>query len=202
MLGLFANKKEKFILIGYSFGSLLAIKFTSFLEAHGMTGNTLIVDGSPEFISAVANQLMPADYTDEHIQGIILMSCIKLLFRDSSQEISKKIFTKSSMEERFQTFLEIAATRSEYSIDYGRKMITGLQNRLKISLNANNLSYPIIKTTPVTFVRASESSLSGINEDYGLKKFVESDMKINVLNGDHLSILSSPELVDILSTAF
>lgn len=146
--------------------------------------------------------MMPTEYNDEHIQGIILHICIKLLFRDSAHEISKKIFSQPTMAERLELFLETAAQRSEYSIDYGRRMIAGLMNRIKISLNANNLSFPILKSSPMTFVKASESSLSGIDEDYGLRKFVDGDIKINVINGDHLSILSSTELIEILNTSY
>lgn len=188
------------MLIGYSFGSLLSIKFASFLESKGKSGSIVIVDGSPKFLYEITNQLLPADFTDEHIQGIILLSCIKLLFRESSQEIAKKVFTKPTIQERLEEFLENAATRSEYSIDYGRQMITGLMNRIKISIKADQLSFPMLKNSPMKFVKASESAVTGLGEDYGLSKYVEGDIQTTVVVGDHLSILSSTELIDIINS--
>lgn len=178
----------------------MALKLSSFLESNNKVGNTVIVDGSPTFLTEISQQLLPTDYNDDHIQGIILLSCIKLLFREGSQEITKKVFACSTFQDRLETFLKAAAERSEYSIDYGRKMITGLMNRIKISLNATNLSYPVLKN-PLTFVKASESSLGGIGDDYGLKKYVDGDVKINVVKGDHLTILSNPDLIDILKSS-
>ena len=191
---------EKFLLVGHSFGSMLALKFTNLLESKGKSGKVIIVDGSPKFVNDVANQLLPTDYTDEHIQGFILSSCVQILFPESVQEISKKIFSLSDLDERFETFLEIAATRSEYSIDYGRQMIEGLMKRLKIILNANDIKFSIINKSPVILVKASESSLSGIEEDYGLQKIVKGEMKIDVVNGNHVSVLTSTELFEILNS--
>ena len=190
---------EKFILIGHSFGSMIALKLTNILESKGKSGRVVLVDGSPKFVNDVVQQLLPMDCNDEHILGLILSSCIEILFPESIQEISKIIFSQSDLTKRFETFLEIAATRSEYTIDYGRQMIEGLMKRLKIILNANNIKFSMLKNTPVTLVKASESSLCGIDKDYGLKKFVEGDLEIKTVAGNHLSVLTSAELIEILN---
>ncbi|KAG5675543.1 hypothetical protein PVAND_005439 [Polypedilum vanderplanki] len=198
ILNLFSGKEE-FILIGYSFGSMLALKIASLLESKGLNGNVVIIDGSPKFINDISNQLMPKDYNEEHIQGLIILGCVKLLFPDKAQEITKKIFASDSLDERFQIFLDTAKSRSEYSVEYGRKMITGLFNRFKICLSANKISYPILKSN-VSFIKATQSPLSSIEEDYGLKKYVNKDMSVTAINGDHVSILSSPELIKLLNS--
>jgi hypothetical protein len=178
---------------------MIALKLTHVLESKGYTGKVILVDGSPKFISNIVNQLLPTDYNDEHIQGFILSSCIKILFPESIQEVTKKIFSNSELDKRFETFLETAATRSEYSIDYGRQMIEGLMKRLKIILKANDINFVTLKCS-VTLVKASESSLSGIDEDYGIKNFVENDVKIHTVNGNHVSVLTSAELIDIINS--
>lgn len=191
--------KEDFILIGYSFGSMLGLKIANLLESKGKNGEIFIVDGSPKFIHEISNLLMPKDFTDEHIQGLIILGCVKLLFPEKAQEISKQIFACSTLDERFNTFLEIAKTRSEYSVEYGRRMITGLFNRFKICLNADKISFPTLNKLPVTFVKATESPLNGLEEDYGLNKFISGDIKITTINGDHVSILSTPEIIQLLN---
>jgi fatty acid synthase len=199
ILNLFSGN-ESFVLVGYSFGSMLALKVASMLESKGKNGNVIIVDGSPKFIHEISNQLMPKDYTDEHIQGLIILGCVKLLFPDKAQEIAKKIFACKTFDERFQTFLDTAKTRSEYSVEYGRRMITGLFNRFKICLSADKISFPVLKKLDVAFVRATQSPLSTIEEDYGLQKYVSSELSVTSMNGDHLSILSSPEMIQLLNS--
>ena len=191
---------EKFLLIGHSFGSMLALKLTNILESLGKSGKVIIVDGSPKFVSDVANSLLPTDYNDEHIQDLILLSLVKILFSESIQEITKKIFSHSELDKRLEEFLDTAATRSEYSIEYGRKMIEGLINRVKIVLNANDIKFNVLKKSPMTLVKALESSVSGFDEDYGLKSFVENDIKTHVVNGNHMTILTSSDLIDILNS--
>ncbi|KAL7042296.1 hypothetical protein ACKWTF_001098 [Chironomus riparius] len=190
---------EKFMLIGYSFGSLLALKFTNILESIGKSGKIVIIEGSPKFVNDVANHLLPKDYNDEYILGLILSTCIKILFPESIQEITKKIFSHTELDKRFEAFLEIAATRSEYSIDYGRQMIEGLMKRLKIVLNAKKIIFTMLKKSPMTLIKATESSLNGFDEDYGLKQFIEGDLEMHVIAGNHLSVLTSSKLFDILN---
>jgi fatty acid synthase len=199
VLNLFSGKEE-FILIGYSFGSMLALKIASLLESKGKKGSVVIIDGSPKFIHDISTQLMPKEYNDEHIQDLIILSCVKILFADKAQEIVKKIFSNGSLEERMQSFLDIAKTRSHYSVEYGRRMITGLFNRFKICLDADKISFPVLTKAAVSFVRATQSPLSSIEEDYGLKKYVGSEMNVTSINGDHLSILSSPDMIQLLNS--
>lgn len=200
MLKLFQNDPT-FILIGYSFGSMLALKIANLLENSGKTGKVIIIDGSPKFIHQISNQLVPVDYTDDNLQELILMACTKLLFRDSAMEVGKKIFSHESLESRLEEFLNEAKERSEYSIEYGRKMLQGLLNRFKISLNADKISFNKLKnSTQLTFVKPSETSLHEIDDDYGLSDFIESEMEIRVIDGDHVSILNNIELIQFITS--
>lgn len=200
MLKLFENDSD-FIIIGYSFGSMLALKIASLLEVSGKTGKVVIIDGSPKFIHQISNKLVPQDSTDDDLQELILMGCTKLLFRDSAQEIGRKIFSNPTAETRFEAFLQHAKERSEYSIEYGRHMLQGLFNRFKISLNADKISFTKLKNSSrLAFVKPSESSLHDIDDDYGLSDFIESEIDIKVIDGDHASILNNDELIQFITS--
>lgn len=198
MIRLYENDTN-FTLIGYSFGSLLALKLANFLENSGKSGKVIVIDGSPKFVHKISNQLVSSDYTDETLQEMILMACTKILFRDSAMDIGKKIFSHKTSELKFEEFLKQAKEKSEYSIEYGRKMLRGLHNRFKISLNADKISFNKLKnSTQLTFVKPSESSLNEIDDDYGLSDFIESEIEIRVIDGDHVSILNNTELIQFI----
>lgn len=189
------------MLIGYSFGSMLALKLADFLETLGKTGKVIVIDGSPKFVHQISNQLVPVDYTDDTLQDLILMGCTKILFRDSAMEVGKKIFTHESSELKLEEFLNQAKERSEYSVEYGRQMLQGLLNRFKISLNADKIAFNKLKnSTQLTFVKPSESSLHQIDDDYGLSVLIESEIEIRVIDGDHLSILNNMELIQFITS--
>jgi fatty acid synthase len=194
------SNSSNFLLIGYSFGSLLTLKLAQILESSGKSGKLLIIDGSPKFIHQISTQLVPKDHTEEDLQGLILLACIKILFRDSAQEVATKVFSHKDIKERVEAFLDVAKHRSEYSVNYGRQMLTGLFNRLRMSLDIDVNSFPSLQKSTLSFVKASESSLSEIDVDYGLKSYVNNnEIKIDTLNGDHVSILSNLQLIEIIN---
>jgi fatty acid synthase, animal type len=189
---------EKFLLVGYSFGSLLTLEIANLLESRGKKGSIIIIDGSPQFIYKVANQAVP-EKSDENIQSIIILSCIRLLFPDEYHEIAKTVFANQTWETRLQAFVEYGQTRSHYSAEYGSKMLTALINRLKISLDADKLELPTLETTPISLIRPTDSSVKDFDEDYGLGKFCSQTVKVDVIEGNHASILSNPELANLLN---
>lgn len=190
---------EKFALIGYSFGSLLTLEVAKLLESKGKKGSVTFIDGSPQFIHKVANLVVP-DGNDESIQAIILLTCSRLLFPDEHNEIVKRVFSHNSWETKLQSFADVAKERSQYSAEYGSKMLTALINRLKISLNADKLSLPSLSSsTVVSLIKPSESSAKGLDEDYGLGKLCSQKISVNIIDGNHASMLSNPELVKLLN---
>ena len=197
ILELFSGK-ENFYLIGYSFGSLLTLEIAKMLELEGKKGSVTIIDGSPQFIHKVANQIVPEN-TDENIQSVILLTCIRLLFPKEYHEIAENVFANSAWESRLKCFTDVAKERSQYSAEYGSRMLTALINRLKISIDADKLSLPKLSETSINLIRPTESSTSNFDEDYGLGKYCSQEVKVNVIEGNHASMLSNPELTNLLN---
>jgi fatty acid synthase len=124
------------------------------------------------------------------------MAATKLLFGDAEVEIGRKIFANPTLDLKLKSFMEFARDRSEYSADYGQKMMRGLFNRLKISLNADKISFEKLESSSMTLYKPSEMSLNQIDEDYGLSEFTEQKLVIKNIEGDHVSILSNSKLIE------
>ena len=80
-------------------------------------------------------------------------------------------------------------------MNYARQMIKGLQNRLKIGVNCDKISFSKLKNSSMTLIKPSEMSLKNIENDYDLKNLVGIDVGIQSVEGDHSSILTNPNLV-------
>lgn len=189
---------EKFLLVGYSFGSLLTLEIAKLLESKRKKGSVTIIDGSPQFIHTVANQMVP-DNTDDKIQSVIILTCARLLFSDEFHDIAKQVFEHKTWELRLKTFVEFAQTRSHYSAAYGSKMLNALINRLKISLAADKLILPTLEHTQISLIRPADSSAKDFEQDYGLGKYSSSKVHVDVIDGNHTSILSNPDLIKLLN---
>lgn len=187
-----------FILIGYSFGSLLTLEIANLLEAKGKKGSVKIIDGSPQFLHKLATNAIP-DKSDESIKSVIILTCIRLLFPDEFKEIAKKVFVNDTWETQLQAFVEVGETRSQYSAEYGSKMLKALINRVKICLNADTLSLSALKNTSISLIKPTDSSATGFDEDYGLGKYCNGEVKVVVIDGDHASILRNAELLKLLN---
>lgn len=174
------------------------MELAKLLESKGKKGSVTLIDGSPQFVHKLANLVVPVP-TDENIQGLILLTCTRLLFPDEFQELAKTIFTNKTWETQLAAFVEVGKTRSQYSAGYGSKMLTALINRIKISLNADKINLPTLSSTPLSLIKPTQSSAKDFDEDYGLSKFATQKINIDTIEGDHTSILSNPELIKLLN---
>lgn len=176
----------------------MALEIAKILESKGKKGSLKVIDGSPLFISTLSNILLPV-VSDNNIQSLILSTCTRLLFPDDFHDVSKNVFAHSTWEARLDSFCQVAQARSQYSAEYGGKMMTALINRLKISLTADKLTLPTLTSTPMSLIRSADSSAQGLGDDYGLGKYSTSKVNVNVIDGNHTSMLSNPDLIRLLN---
>jgi hypothetical protein len=177
---------------------LLTLKLANILENHDKSGSVTLVDGSPQFLHQLANTTI-VDKSDENIQSMVILPCIRLLFPNEFEEIAKKVFSEKTWESRLETFLEIGSKRSQYSAEYGSKMLKAIVKRVKMSLTADQIEFSKLETSSIVLIKPTNTSVSGIEEDYGLGKHFSQEVEVKVLEGDHASILKNPEFLNIIN---
>lgn len=196
VLNLFSGSEE-FLILGHSFGSMLSIELASLLEKAGKKGSLIIVDGSPKFIHKMSSLVVP-DRSDDNIRNVLLVTCIRVLFPDEFNDIAKKVFSLTKWDEQLKCFGEYSVQRTRYSYEYGKIMLNALVKRMNISLDADKLQLSTLENTPLRFLKASESSTKDLEEDYGLRQYSKQPITTNILTGNHLTMLSNPELVKLI----
>lgn len=66
------------MVVGYSFGAVIALELVALLEASGYVGQLVLIDGSPASLKAMAeNQVM--SYDEDILQNKVLQSIIDLI---------------------------------------------------------------------------------------------------------------------------
>lgn len=189
------------MIIGYSFGALLGLELASKLESNGTKVSLLAIDGSPQFCHRTSNFAF-SDQTEENIRLTVFATCIRLHFPEDHQQITKKVLGFSTWDEQVKSFAEYVMARSKYSYDYGAKMLTSVFKRVKILLECDKHSFPSLSMTPITLIRCKESFSGALDDDYGLSKYSNKKVNVNVIDGNHATMLGNSELVSLINGLF
>ena len=75
------------MIAGYSFGSLVAIELARKLEAKGLTGRLVLIDGAPDLMKAIKDQQFSPG-SDEELQSNILLGIMDIVCPTSSPEVN------------------------------------------------------------------------------------------------------------------
>jgi len=71
------NREQKlaqnFVLVGYSYGSIIAIELAHKLEGMNLKGRLVLIDGAPEQMKAIVNQYYTFT-TEDELQNNVLLS--------------------------------------------------------------------------------------------------------------------------------
>ena len=80
--------RKEFLIVGYSFGSLIAIELARLLEVENVFGRLILIDGAPELIKLMIEKYF--NYTSkEELQNDILFFFINMFFGSKIKMVSQ-----------------------------------------------------------------------------------------------------------------
>lgn len=190
---------EFFYIVGYSFGSTIALELARLLEEDGMTGKVLLIDGSPKFLRQLAIGQMSEDYNDEIVQCVILSGIIRTIFPDeNSDDLFGKILAIPNWIDRLNKLIDLSQQQHVYSEPFLRKSADAIYKRLKALMSWTNSDVKKINA-PITLVRPTEVSVVDIEEDYGLSNHTSGPIILKFIEGNHISMLENVKLAQIIN---
>lgn len=196
------KKSKKFYVVGYSFGSVIALHLVKYLEDRGYSGKLVIIDGSPEFLGHLARGHTAGGKVDDTLIHSVLMTTIsKLMFpNENSAELFKLFMSIPTMDRRVDKFFDIAKGEIVYSENYFRTLILAVFNRIKMVLV--EFVFPEKLKTQITLIRPTEMSVLEIAEDYDLSLYTEHPVDVHFVEGNHLTILDNRKTAELLNEMY
>lgn len=199
ILNLFKGKK-RFIVIGHSFGAIVAIELAKMLEANGLTGRVVCIDGSISLFKRYLKKVMPnMEATNENILNfLVVQMAFEILPHTQPAVIQKILNEEKTWEDRINKYVSLMP-KQEYSHEYFKNICCGVHHRIKLVLKSDdNYKGDKIKSN-ITLIRPSASVDVDIDNDYQLSQYTNGSVAVTFIDGNHLSILDNIQLYQIIN---
>ncbi|KAI4502501.1 hypothetical protein M0802_002413 [Mischocyttarus mexicanus] len=147
------KNQQDFTIVGYSFGSLIAIEIVRILESKGFNGKLIIIDGGPLAMKLMVKQQLYAS-TLKELENNILLNFSETFDSDTIEKIANKLDGLNTWEEKQNMF--ISNMPNEYKKLFNEEeisnAITSYYLRLK-SVQDYNLEPTQILKSPITLCK-------------------------------------------------
>lgn len=199
ILQLFTRTKN-FVLIGHSFGSVLALKIAKKLEENGKNGQLFELDGSPQYIHRLSHKFS-LEGNEEQFKSGVAMITFDIIKNHIDESIVKEAYeSNKNWEDKLRDLMEKSNGKFSFDIEFIQtNIINAVANRLKICQNFKEDLFLQLESTKIFLTRASKPAITGIHKDYGLAKLSNIPLKINLLEGDHVTLLNNLELTKYIN---
>ncbi|KYN28029.1 Fatty acid synthase [Trachymyrmex cornetzi] len=187
---------KDFVIVGYSFGSLIAIEVTRKLEAMNFKGRLVLIDGAPEPLRTMFKPF-ESNFDDANFQIDILTNILEIYSAGSSQKILMELKKCESWDKRFDIFAK------QFSIIYTYLSLSNLKTlcttiyKYLSALREYDPSTLLPIKSPIILVKCTSSfffNIPMIEEDYGLHKVTQGVVKVHYIEGNHVTILKNKKV--------
>lgn len=190
---------EKFLMVGYSFGSMLAIKLASTLKNLNKSGKVIFVDGAPKFLKKLSIEHFPQNFTKDDVRSVVLTNAIFISYPDDDGRVFRAVLNEKTWDYQVKKFVELYPGEKLYSEQYANKILNASVNRIMITLKMSLKEFPQIQNISATLIRTTEPTVSNIEKNYGLTDFIKNIVDVIYLEGNHETVLNNPKLIEIIN---
>lgn len=196
------KSEPNFILISHSFGANIALELARRLEAKGLSGRLLLIDGHPKLLRDMALESFGSrPITPETALDNVMENFLSLMLPEMDTEtihgIIKDHNTIDSKLAAFRNFDKIKIFADKWIHDF----ILGLRNRLLMVLNAADESKQPMESS-ITLVRPFETASDCAEEKKHLEKYTKDDVCVTYLDGSHVKLLENERLLQFFNEIF
>ncbi|XP_063925092.1 fatty acid synthase-like [Zophobas morio] len=188
----YLTRTTPFYIIGYSFGTLVALEMISLLEKNGYTGILILIDGSPAYSTSSLKKQF-AHETEAQFQTAILSKIASFVISlDVFSQYEETLLKCKDFEERINLFLALIPPETNNKQKLEKRAGVALYHRCKALLN---YTFKNKKIKSSVHLFKAKHSMVDEEDDYQLSKISENLAEVITIDGDHVTILKNPDLV-------
>ncbi|XP_025155202.1 LOW QUALITY PROTEIN: fatty acid synthase-like [Harpegnathos saltator] len=189
----------EFIIVGYSYGSLIAIELTRLLEARNFTGRLILIDGTPDYMKTLKDQYFPFTNLQE-FQNNVLLGLIDLFYSVDNTSVLLELSKHDTWEKKWDAVVKCLSDDivQVTSLENYKIYCTTVYKHLIAIHEYDASSSPPLKS-PVLLLKPTTSNLPFADENSDLKKVTEGNVQVRHVEGNHFTMLENDELADIIN---
>ncbi|XP_076761887.1 fatty acid synthase-like [Xylocopa sonorina] len=192
-------KGTDFIIVAYSFGTLIALEIVKKLEELGLVGQLIFIDGSPDYTKAL-KLLYVTGSTEEERQHRFLNDMLIAMKSPMMRECQLELAKCTTWGEKLEKISEYAPdqVRNVYSKEGVVAIIDIVYKRLTM-IDKYNPSTASKLRTPIVLLVPTLSSVEFREKDYGLSKFTYGRITVHQIKGNHLSMMDNTQIAKVIN---
>ncbi|KAM0734475.1 Fatty acid synthase [Formica fusca] len=179
--------QKEFLIVGYSFGSLIAIELARLLQAKNFVGRLILIDGAADWMQFLIGFL---NYTSQQeLQNDILIHFMKMYLKFDNEMPALELNECSTWEEKLELFtVHFSQKINVLSIENQKFLCTTVYDHI-IAVQDYDISLlPPIKSS-IILLKPTLMPITFPDEDYGLHKVTESAVQIHYVQGTHITMM-------------
>ncbi|XP_050524285.1 fatty acid synthase [Daktulosphaira vitifoliae] len=188
---------QEVLLLGYSFGGLIALELTKLLEQSNRSVKLWLIDSSPLFLKGITKIAFKGNESEENdIQVKLILRFLDLVWPSNKKQHEKNLYSLNSWEERMQFFVNLTPEDAQYSKEYQKHLLTSVYNKIQAIINYKENPTGHLKS-PAVLIRPIEYSLP-LSEDYELSNYFKQKVVVHFVEGDHYSIIKNVNVAKLI----
>ncbi|XP_054009830.1 fatty acid synthase-like [Hylaeus anthracinus] len=184
--------RRDFVVVGYSYGSLIAIELVRRLEAYSLVGHLILIDGSPDYMKALKAKHLSSSTVDNFENNLLLgiMQATKAV--DAMPVYKQELTECKNWEEKLDKLVRHTPPdlQAIYSIEAQKGICTFMYQRLCVMDDYDCSSKELLRT-PITLLKPTIPAVEIDDPTYGLSKLTHGRVTVHVIEGNHISMLDS-----------
>ncbi|XP_036142639.1 fatty acid synthase-like [Monomorium pharaonis] len=188
------NGKD-FVIVGYSFGSIIAIELARRLEDLNFKGRLVLIDGAPEQMRMIY-KYSSSNFNDVDLQLVVLTNIIELYSPGSSKKIVMELEKCNTWEERYNIFARLfLVMNTSLSSANLKTLCTTVYKHLSAIRHYDPSTLPPINSPIILLKPTQPLNVPMTDEDYGLHKVTQNVIQVHYVDGTHVTILRNKKVL-------
>ncbi|XP_059048171.1 fatty acid synthase-like [Achroia grisella] len=191
---------SKFWLLGYSFGTILALNLAAKLESQGIKGTIFCLDGAPDFLLSIGNAMVDFK-NDFQLQNSLICKTIDIVSPNNevTDTLMEKLNEIENYDERIDYSVKVSPVQTNYSKEFIASTAQVCFDRMKVVYNYDKVNIKKLQS-PIILLRPKENPPFIVcEENYGLDKFSEAPVTIHFFDSNHVNIIENKNVADIIN---
>ncbi|KMQ84247.1 fatty acid synthase [Lasius niger] len=193
------RSQKKFLIVGYSFGSLIAIELARLLEAKNFSGRLILIDGAPDLMKFLIENVLNHP-SEQELQNDILLRLMKMYLEFNNEMLLLELNKCNTWEEKLEVITHFTKEINVLTVENKKFLCSTVYDHIIAVQDYNISSMPRLKSS-IILLKPTLTPFTFIEEDYGLHKVTEGAVQIHYVEGTHITIMDNDKITSFINEA-